>query len=111
MIGGLLKLNPWMIGGLLVAFIALGVVVDQRGYARGHAAAQARSAQAQRVMELALAKRGHDLRAAMADLQTAEAGRSALIERFENEAFNDLGADRPALSGDSVQRLRARWAD
>lgn len=115
MIGKLLSLNPWMVGGLVVASLAIGVVLDQRGYARGHArghaAALAKTAQAQVIMEHALAKRGRDLRAAMVDLQIAEALRIEVIEGIENEAFTDFDAGRPALSGGSVQRLRARWAD
>lgn len=98
------------LGVLVAALLAAAVTLaDRKGYARGHADAVAAAAVVRADLQRRIDARGADLAVVLAELEAARAARADLVERLENAAISDPGADRPGLSYDGMQRLGERW--
>jgi hypothetical protein len=94
---------------LVAGGAAFAAALDHLGYARGYAAAQIEAAALRDVLQVKINDRDARLRAALDDVAAVRADRAALVERLENEALADDGADGPGLGLNGLRRLGERW--
>lgn len=76
---------------------------------RGYAAKEAEVQENTRRLERQLVQVSDRLSEALRQLEMERQERERLVQEVEDAARKDPDADRPALSADSVRRLRRRW--